>query len=305
MTFPNFLVIGAAKAGTTSLYHYLNQHRQVFMSPVKEANYFAYQGSPPDLMSRGQSAVGLPYDDPVPPEERFRYRTQSEYERLFSGSGDADAVGEVSPLYLESPVASENIHASLPEVRLIASLRDPVARAWSDYMLHVRYGRVSTDFQTAFDPQAHYVRMGFYTRLLAPYYARFPSERIKIVLFEDLRRDPVGLMRELYGFLGVDSAFTPNVAERHNVGLFPRSELVNTLFASQRMRRVLRPMLPRRLAQSVRKVRSLNMGPPPQFPIDLQARLRDLYREDVVGLQDLIGRDLSEWLRPDLSRSPA
>jgi hypothetical protein len=305
MTLPNFLVIGAAKAGTTSLYHYLDEHPQVFMSPVKETNYFAYHGSPSDLKSRGQSATDFSYVDPVPPDERFRYRTPAEYEELFAGAGHAEAIGEVSPLYLESPVAAANIHRTIPEVRLIASLRDPVERAWSDYMLQVRYGRVSTDFRTAFDPESHYVRMGFYARLLEPYYARCAREQIRIVLFEDFTRNPMGVMCELYRFLGVDKDFAPNVSERHNVGLFPRSETLNAFFTSQRLRRLLLPVVPRGLKKTMRRVRSLNLGPPPQFPAELQANLRELYREDVLSLQDLIGRDLSEWLRPIPSRSPA
>jgi len=88
MTMPNFLVIGAAKAGTTSLYHYLNEHPQVFMSPIKETNFFAFNGERLDGRSRRS-------------RETFPVQTLEEYENLFAGSAGARAVGEVSPLYLE------------------------------------------------------------------------------------------------------------------------------------------------------------------------------------------------------------
>jgi hypothetical protein len=92
VTLPNFVVIGAAKAGTTALYWYLSEHRAVFMSPVKETNFFAY-----NLDQTGK----LVYGDPD--VHRFPVRTLEEYQALFADAGEATAIGEASPLYLESP----------------------------------------------------------------------------------------------------------------------------------------------------------------------------------------------------------
>ena len=118
MTLPNFIIIGAAKAGTTALYWYLAEHPDVFMSPVKETFYFAY----------GVDAAGkLLYGDPA--VHRFPVKTLSAYEALFARANGALAIGEASPIYLECPQAAERIRAVIPDARLICSLRHPVDRA--------------------------------------------------------------------------------------------------------------------------------------------------------------------------------
>jgi hypothetical protein len=115
---PNFIVIGAAKAGTTALYWYLAEHPDVFMSPKKETNYFAY----------GRDRQGrLLYGDPE--FHQFPVQSLAEYEELFDGAEGARAVGEASPIYLEAPQTAGRIRELLPQSRLICSLRHPVDRA--------------------------------------------------------------------------------------------------------------------------------------------------------------------------------
>src|SRR5689334_24224361 len=117
VTLPNFIVIGAAKAGTTALYWYLAEHPAVFMSPVKETNYFAY----------GVDAAGhLLYGDPE--HHTFPVRTLAEYEQLFAEAAGQRAIGEASPIYLECPQAAQRIRDLLPAAQLICALRHPVER---------------------------------------------------------------------------------------------------------------------------------------------------------------------------------
>ncbi len=127
MTLPDFIVVGAAKAGTTALYWYLADHPQVFMSRVKETNYFAY-----GLGEGGH----LLYGDPE--LHHFPIRTIDAYERSFEGAGDARAVGEASPIYLECPQSAGRIRDTIPDARIICGLRDPVDRAYSDYLMYLR-----------------------------------------------------------------------------------------------------------------------------------------------------------------------
>ena len=127
VTLPNFVVIGAAKAGTTALYWYLAEHPGVFMSPVKETNYFAY-----GLDAGGQ----LVYGDPD--VHRFPVKSLGAYEQLFENVGSAAVVGEASPIYLECPQAAARIRELLPAARIICSLRQPMERAYSDYLMHLR-----------------------------------------------------------------------------------------------------------------------------------------------------------------------
>ena len=123
MKLPNFVVIGAAKAGTTALYWYLQEHPEVFMSPLKETNFFAYGVDPEGRLLYGD-----------PELHRFPIKNLDAYADLFAGAGDEKAVGEASPIYLECPEAAGRIQQLLPEARIICGLRDPVDRAYSDYL---------------------------------------------------------------------------------------------------------------------------------------------------------------------------
>ncbi|MGH9894035.1 MAG: sulfotransferase, partial [bacterium] len=167
---PNFIVIGAAKAGTTALYWYLAEHPAVFMSAVKETNYFAY-----GLDAHGQ----LLYGDPE--VHRFPVKSLPEYEELFAEAGDAVAIGEASPIYLECPQAANRIRELLPATRLICSLRHPVDRAYSDYQMYLR--RRGRRFDPARDlradsvwarPDSRWMRIGRYHEQLKRYFDAFP-----------------------------------------------------------------------------------------------------------------------------------
>ncbi|MFH1842206.1 MAG: sulfotransferase [bacterium] len=285
LTLPNFFIIGAAKAGTTALYHYLHEHPDVFMSPIKETNYFAYEGEGKQYHYLGpRSRPQFPVTDPA------------EYQDLFANAGDAAAVGEASPLYLESPVAAARIQAEIPDARIVVSLRNPADRAFSGYLMHVRASRAKWDLENAFPTEAHYVQVGFYHARLQRYFDRFPAERIKVLLFEDLRRDSAAVMRELYSFLGVDPSFTPAVAARHNVGGYPRRRFLHGLLSNTGLRNKLEPMTPSWLIRRLEQLRRRNYQAPPPFPAAVRSRLLETYREDIVRLQELIGRDLSGWL---------
>ncbi|EPZ44556.1 hypothetical protein N007_10785 [Alicyclobacillus acidoterrestris ATCC 49025] len=123
---PNFLVIGAAKAGTTALYRYLSQHPEVFMPSIKEPNYFA-------LANREVRFQG-PGDDRTNRSSITRF---ADYQALFDEADGYQAVGEASPMYLYTADAANRIHDLIPNVKLIVILRDPVERAHSAY-LHLR-----------------------------------------------------------------------------------------------------------------------------------------------------------------------
>ena len=123
---PDFVVIGAARCATTSLYEYLRQHPQVFMSPEKETDYF--------------SLGDLPQDEVPPGASRYRARTRAEYEAQFALAGDARAVGEASPTYLFYSRSADRMGRVIPDAKLICVLRDPVERAYSHWALARRSG---------------------------------------------------------------------------------------------------------------------------------------------------------------------
>ena len=277
MPLPNFLVIGASRAGTTSLYHYLGAHPEIFVPAIKETNYFAHEGRR---------------------DERFPVVRAEAYAALFAGAGAARARGEVSPIYLtRSAVAAPRIARELPGVRLVASLRHPAERAFSNYLLQYRYGRDRRSVEEAFgspDAYADYVREGGYAARVRDYAERFPRERIRILLFEDLGRDPGAALRDLFAFLGVDPDFRTDTSVRHNPGGVARRAWLNDLLL--RAAPALGPHAPAWLRRLGRRLRDANEAPPPRLPPELRARLVAYYRVDVLALQDWLGRDLSAWL---------
>lgn len=262
MILPNFIILGAAKAGTTALYHYLAQHPRIYLSPLKETNFFALEGEPPRFCGPGDH-------DYV---NCLSITTLEGYAAQFAGVRDETAIGEASPLYLYSPKAVGRIRHYVPDARLIAFVRNPVDRAFSAFLHLVRDEREPCrEFREALAAEEeriragwehiwHYKRMGLYHEQLRRYYDVFPADRIKVFLYKDLRLEPRRTLREIFGFLQVDPVFVPDTSERYNV--------TNNLPPEKR----------------------------PALLPEVRAELRAYFREDSLRLQDLIGRDLSHWL---------
>ena len=259
MPLPNFIILGAAKAGTTALYHYLKQHPEVGMSRVKETNYLALKGHPLDFRGPGDADYIKPH----------AVTTEAGYHDQFAHCEGKKAVGEASPLYLYDPRVAGEIKALLPDARLVAILRHPVDRAYSAFLHLIRDRRETTDdFLEALrrEPDRiadhwehiwHYVAMGRYAEQLDRYLALFPREQIRIYIYRELRKDPQGLLRDLYTFLDIDPTFEADITTRHNAGI-PHDER------------------------------------PPLLP-DARAWIADALAADVARLGQIVDRDLPHW----------
>jgi hypothetical protein len=292
LMLPNFIVIGAAKAGTTALYWYLAEHPEVFMSRVKETNYFAY-----GLDAAGQLLYGNP------DIHHFPVKTLPEYQQLFAEARNAPAIGEVSPLYLECPQAPARIRKLLPDARIICCLRQPVDRAYSDYLMYLRNRgrrfeptRDLTVTSSWTRPDSHWMRIGNYHEQLSRYFEVFRPDQMHIFLFDDLKKSPLGAMQGIYRFLGIDSSFKPDLQTPHNVGGMPASRLLEGVFTSRSLRAALEPWVPTPLANWVRSLRTRNMRPPPPLPAELRQELTGGFRDDIAKTSRLIGRSLQHWL---------
>jgi len=291
---PTFVIIGAAKAGTTALYWYLADHPQVFMSPVKETNYFAF----------GLDDDGRPlYGDPE--LHRFPIRSFAEYEALFAGSDGAIAVGEASPIYLECPQSAARIREVVPGARIVCFLREPVDRAYSDYLMYLRArGRrldperdLTPDAHWA-HPESHWMQISRYHGALSRYYERFPREQIDVFLFDDLKTDAAACVRTVFAALGVDPGFVPDLETPHNIGGLPASRALERVLTSRSVRRVVEPWIPRRVSDAVRRFRTKNLKKAPPLPDQLRWELLGHFREDIGETAALIGRNLDHWLPP-------
>lgn len=288
---PDFVIVGAARCGTTSLYAYLREHPEVFMSPEKETDYF--------------SLGDLPADDVPPNASAYRARTLADYERLFAGAGGARAVGEASPTYLFYSRSAQRMQRLLPDAKVICVLRDPVERAYSHFALARKMGfEITEDFEAAVALEDErwasdrsmrftYTRASLYHDGLREFWWRFPRARILVLPFDQLAADPAGTMRTVYEFVGVDPSFTPDVTVVHNRSMLPKSTLVREAFARPyRLRRFLQRNLPPRL---VTRLGDLIMRPPPRIAAETRARLLPRFVDDVRRLEALLGRELGPW----------
>lgn len=286
---PSFFLIGAAKAGTTSLYHYLGQHPEVFMCPIKEPNYFAHNEILSQGLYYGESCV----------------TSRSEYEALFAGVTDETAVGEASVSYLAYPETAGRIRELLPDAKIVVILRDPVVRAWSHYLMDARLGIVDMTFCDIVFRRGdsdklelcyqQYVELGMYWRHVSRYVSAFGANAVAVFFSEDLSAKPEELLETVCACIGTNPCWLPSDLRRRNVYRVPRHPGIGRLYASSRLRQVAKWMIPGSLARQV-KALGLRAAESPTIPAQVASHLRQLYRSDVLCLQRFCGRDLSHWL---------
>ena len=281
MPLPNFFVIGAARSGTTALHTTLAQHPDIFMSRVKEPYFFAFEGKPPPA-PQGPSRPGVVWE----PHKYFA---------LFKDVKGERAIGESSIIYLVSPIAVRRIRRNVPEAKIVALLRHPVERAYSHYCLMVSLGfERASSFEAALAeepgrvaagwwPASLYTTYGLYHRALSAWFELFPREQIRIYLYEEWRHSPEAMLRDLFGFLGVDPNFQPQL-RTVNASLLPRSHILHRLARTSGSR------------QLQRFNNRHNLIKPPPMRTDTRRRLLARFRDDIASLEQLIARDLSHWL---------
>jgi hypothetical protein len=283
VSLPAFVLVGVPRAGTTSLYHYLGQHPQVDVSPVKEVNFLAYPGEE-------AARTGTPW-------LRFPVTTLTGYERLFAGSSGRVGV-DFSASCFRSPVAIERIRRYVPDAGLLVVLRDPVARAYSAYLNQTGKGYESRPAEVALVPGQRAVDNGFYAEPLARFLEAFGPERVRVWLFDDLAGQPRDTMAEVFGHLGVDRDFPLDLRTVYNRASVSRSPVLAHALPGYGTRRALSRVLPARLAPPVRRAWRTLRVPAPPLPAPVAERLRRLYTPDILRTQELLARDLSGWLEP-------
>ncbi len=296
---PNFLIAGAARSGTTSLYSHLDKHPEAYLSTLKEPHFFACEGEVPRFQG--------PYDE----DFNAHVVTQlSEYEALFEGAAGAKAVGEASVSYLYVPEAAANIKRRIPGCKIIIILRDPVERAFSHWRHHKMVGKEPLGFAEALKKENarrhwrwfyQYAGQGLYCEQVKRYYDAFGPEQVRVFLFGELKEDAAKLMRTLSTFLEIDPAFYADgfeVGARYRSGTPRQAWLDRLLRSSGAIKQIGRTLVPPALRERVyRTLKNLNYDydEKPSMPPEVRAHLCDFFREDCRALEDLLGRDLSHW----------
>ncbi len=291
---PNLFIVGAQRAGTTSLYKYRKGIKGVYMSPKKEPHYFS-----PDARKNSKK----PHS---PDLEREKYL------QLFQDVTDETVIGEASPSYLWDPDSPELIHDAVPNARIIISLRDPVQRAFSLYFLLRKpntptqrretlpfFDALQKDYnrvEKGWGLSRLYVELGMYSDQVKRYLDLFPRDQVKIIIFEEMTMDTPGTMREVFEFLRLDgkakisssvayNAYETNIAT-------PANWLAGTILRSEGMDWISSHLLPRSFRRRVRDGFLIKRAAKPEMSLDAKEFLENVFKDDAMKLGKILGRPL-------------
>lgn len=287
---PNFFVLGVPKCGTTTLHQVLMAHPHIFMTNEKEPHFFD--------------------------TDTYYNRGLDRYLRdHFRGAAGFKARGEASPTYLRSGKARDRIRGDLgKDLRFVVILRDPVKRAWSAYLQECRYGVETESFERALeleptrlshDPTcAAYFLGGLYARQLRVWFEAFPREHFLVLLTEDLAERPDSVARQVFAFLDVDPDVEFSPPSPDNVGWTPRyPRLAAALHRRDGMMGTLKRLVPYRSRQRLRKlINGWNSRPfegAPTIDPAIARALRRRYCDEILAVEEIIGRDLGMWRSDD------
>jgi hypothetical protein len=282
--WPNLFIAGAPRCGTSSLHSYLQGIPGIFMSRIKEPNYFS------------RVVIG----DRHPMVKAIR--NQARYLRLFDGAGDAKVIGEATPFYLEDPEAPGLIRDKVPDAKVILSLRDPVERLFSHYhMMRNNRHSMGSFMQEIERGLAHQGERdmavlapttGLYSRQVARYLRVFGEERVHVLILEEWARDVPRALTHILKFLGIEhdcGEFTEPPQRRYAEA---RGPVVRYLFGNRTISRASEAMIPYRLRKIVRNAFLMKRMPKPEIDDEARNFLVQYYREDVRRLELLLGRRL-------------
>lgn len=287
---PNFFIVGGMRCGTTSLWSYLRQHPEIYMPEHKEPIFFCKSH-----------------------KSNKNIRNLKSYLDLFSMAKKEKAIGEASAAYLTSPESAELIYSAYPDSKIIISIRNPAEQVFSVYQWMAREGwEWLSPFEKALDAEKErlndisfresvlyqyvyfYSRFALYSEQIARYIDFFSSNNVKIILFDDLKKNPIETVKDIYNFLDVNSNFTPEikVLNGSKIPFFVYGQFVlkkKTFYLPLKIQSILKKKI---------IMANLLIGKFKKNELSNNTRLRllDLYCEDIKKTGNAIGRDLSNWL---------
>ena len=300
---PDFLVIGAPKAGTTALHAALARHPGLYMSPVKEPKFFLSDGPPP---TKGGPGDALTY--------REHIWRRPDYEALFDPAPAGTLRGESTPLYLYDRAAMRRIRAALPDARLIVIVRDPVERAhsnwthlWSAGLEPVgnfvrACGEEERRIEAGWASFWHYAGLGRYGEQLEYLFTLFPREQVLVLRYRRLVDEPEQTLDQIFAFLGVEQGVVAEIP-RHNVTAHPEPTLTHRAVSlAQRAGSAVGTFVPGLTAATLTGPleRFLQRHSRERQPLDWQQRqeLLPRFEDDIKRLEKVLEESFEDWLRP-------
>ena len=281
--WPNFFVVGAPKAGTTSLYSYLKKTKGVYMSPVKEPHYFS-----PVIADFANME---------------KIREKNDYLVLFKDAKDEKAIGECSAGYLRDPKTPELIQKTIPHAKIIIILRDPLERALSHYLKHWRNGNVIEPFNVALrkfteskEKESQFLHFtiepGFYYESVKRYLDIFGHDQVKIIIFEEFVKNSRKTILEILNFLNVYSKPPENIDKIYNPYLEPRGKLAYSIIRNKIVRKFAKKTLKQTTRFNIIKKFLSTEKEKPKLSLYEQEKLWEIYETDVIQLKKLLKRPL-------------
>ena len=297
---PEFLLIGAARSGTSAIANFLSQHPKIRFTHPKETHFFAFANRSVHFSGPGDDVLinSVSITSPVEFQKSLGPRKE----------GVARGEGSVSTLYYHEQ-SIDHIRMYAPDAKLIAILRHPVERAFSSFQYMRSKGlEPLEDFELALKEEAsrievgwhhiwHYKKMGIYSESVRHFVDTFPPENLLFLFYDDFAENAAEVTREVFRFIGVDDSFQVQTAIQVNRSGVPRNRvlgvLISRLIRARRFRETLKRILPWQVRELLRNA-ALSES---QLPAEVRSRLQSYYAEDVAALADVLGSVPSQWQR--------
>lgn len=304
MVEPNFFIVGAAKSGTTSLFYYIKQHPEIFMPKRKERFFFT--GINKDTYSGRGNFYG-----------EYIIDNWEEYLKIFNNAEGETQIGEacVAYLYLYKKSIQRMNKYLKKKPKIVIILRNPIDRAYSNYLHHVRDGIEHLTFEESIQDHIihlrnsekwwwgfNYIDVGLYYNQVKAYIDNFGHDNVLILSYDDFARDPLAICKTVFKFLSVDSNFKPKTSHRYNEYVLPKNKTLLKLyhlFYPDKLKQVLRPMLFNTLGNDkVEKILNVLWGKNTRkdaISSQVRDKLFNVYKEDINKLESLTSLELSGW----------
>jgi hypothetical protein len=317
MPKPNFFLVGAPKASTTSLFHQLRQHPEIYMSPIKEPCYFSFEVRPENfapeqrvralrVIEETRARLRGPLDLATQPVSGGIVTEWDDYLRLFSAATEQRAIGEASVGYMVSPHAAGAIAKRFPQARIIMVLRSPADRAFSQYLHMLSEGFITEPFcqfvrsclrrgDEGLGVHRPFLEMGLYAAQVQRYLDCFPRSQIGIWIYEEHLDHRHEFLRQIFRFLDVDEDFQPNLSARYHQPRVPKMARASGALQRARTTAFSRKLMPARLRTTVRDAFYRAPGATKMEAADRRLML-EFYASDIRKLEGILNRDLSAWL---------
>lgn len=295
MASPNLFIVGAAKAGTTSLYHYLNQNPEIFFPKIKEPHFFFRELDISQFRSEFESSVNKNSGN----HQKF-IQDKKVYLELYDAVKEEKFLGDASASYLYSKTAAKEIYQYNPDSKIIIVLRNPIERAFSHYLMNLRMGFSHNPFYEDFEEDRQkqpkgwglshlYLELGLYHKQVERYWNLFPKDQLKIILHEDLKDNTQMVLTSIDQFLKLD-AFEYNIETKFNQAQLPRSRRLNNFIQKTQLKK----MIPRRLIKVFKSFLFRSKGLPKLLESDRNL-INPHFVEDLKKLESMCSLNLKSW----------